>query len=82
MGKLLDSILNLLIEKLPYGLFIVKQRLIQFSLLLENGCKIAVGGSKLGENLECLQVEAGGLLDVPLLPLDVGEVVQAVGVGG
>ena len=41
-----------------------------------------MGGCELGEHLQRLEVEPGGLLDVPLLPLDVGQVVEAVRVGG
>ena len=51
-------------------------------LLLQNGRQVGVGGCELREHLQRLEVEPGGLLDVTLLPLDVGQVVEAVRVGG
>ncbi len=39
------------LKKIPYGLLIVKQGFVQFPLLLQNRCQIAVGRSKLWENL-------------------------------
>ena len=39
-----------------------------------------MGGRELGEDLERLEVEPRRVLDEALLPLDVGQVVQRVGV--
>lgn len=41
-----------------------------------------MSSSELGEDLEGFQVQAGGFLDKALFPLDVGEVVERICVGG
>jgi hypothetical protein len=64
------------------GLLVVQQRLIQLALLLQHGRQVGVGGGELREHVERLQVEPRRLLDVALLALDVGQVVEAVGVRG
>ena len=56
------------------------QSFVELSLLLQDGCQVGVGGRELREDLESFQVEAGRVLDVALLPLDVGQVVQRIGV--
>lgn len=66
---------------LPYGLFVVCEGLIEFSLLLQDGCEVGVGGRELREDLQGLEVEPRRILDVALLALDVGQVVQGIRVG-
>lgn len=54
------------------GLFVVHESLVEFALLLQNGGEVAVSRCEFGEHLQGLQVEPGRLLDVALLPFDVG----------
>ena len=51
---------------------------VQFSLLLQDGRQVGVGGRELGKHLQRLEVEPRRVLDVALLPFDVGQVVQGV----
>jgi hypothetical protein len=60
----------------------VEQRLIELALLLQYRCEIGVGGRKLRKHLQRLQIQPRRLLYIPLLPLDIRQIVQRVGVGG
>ncbi len=60
----------------------MEQGLIELALLLQNGGKIRVGRRKLREHLQRLQIEPGRLLYITLLPLDIRQIIQRVGVGG
>lgn len=62
----------------PNGLFVVHERLVQLPLLLQDRGQVGMSSSKLGEHLESLQVQPRGLLDVALLALDVGQIVERV----
>ncbi len=58
----------------------MRQCFVELSLLLQDGRQVGMGGGKLWEDFESFQVEAGRVLDVALLALDVGQVVQRIGV--
>ena len=67
---------------LPDGLLVVEQGLIQLALLLQDRGQVRVCGRKLREHLQRLQVKPCCLLNIPLLPLDVRQIVERVGVRG
>ncbi len=58
----------------------MRQCFVELSLLLQDGRQVGMSGGELGEDFQSFQVEAGRVLDVALLPLDVGQVVQRIGV--
>ncbi len=58
----------------------MRQCFVELSLLLQDGRQVGMGGGELREDFEGFQVEAGRVLDVALFPLDVGQVVQRIGV--
>ncbi len=60
----------------------MEQRLIELALLLQYAGKIGMRGRKLRKHLQRLQIQPGRLLNIPLLPLDIRQVVERVGVGG
>jgi hypothetical protein len=60
----------------------VKQGLIELALLLQYAGKIRVGRRKLREHLQRLQIQPGRLLNIPLLPFDIRQIIQRIGVGG
>ena len=65
---------------LPNGVLVVHERLVELALLLQHRRQVRVSGRELGEDVERLQVETRRLLDEALLALDVGQIVQRVGV--
>lgn len=54
---------------------IMKNRLLQLALLLQNRGEIAVRGGELRVDLERLQIQPRRLLDLPLLSFDVRQIV-------
>jgi hypothetical protein len=54
---------------------------IELALLLQDGSQIGMRGGKLGEDIQGLQIEARRFFDETLLPFDVGQIVERVGMG-
>ena len=52
------------------------------ALLLKDRCEIRVGGGKFWVNVEGFPIKIHSLVDVALLPFDVSQIVEGIGVGG
>ena len=67
-------------KNIPDGFLVVHQSFVQFPLLLQDRSEVRVGGGELREHVQSLQVEPSRLLDESLLPFNVGQIVERVGV--